>query len=80
MIVDEGYNRVRRRTLHADESIRRALDQIDAVRREIARHPADLAPAITAGGILAAGKSQKIAILMGVEGGHMIDSDLWCTK
>jgi membrane dipeptidase len=58
------------------ESIRRALEQIDAVRRETARHPADLALATTAGEILAARKSRKIAILMGVEGGHMIDSDL----
>lgn len=40
------------------------------------RHPADLALATTAGQILAAHKSRKAVILMGVEGGHMIDSDL----
>ena len=58
------------------ESIRRALDEIDTVRREVARHPADLALATTAAEILAARQRGRIAILMGVEGGHMIDSDL----
>ena len=58
------------------ESIRRALDQIDAVRRDVARHPAELALATTADQVLAAKKRGQIAILMGVEGGHMIDSDL----
>ncbi|MGO4881755.1 MAG: dipeptidase [Bryobacteraceae bacterium] len=58
------------------ESIRRALDQIDAVRREVARHPKELALATTADQVLAAKKHGQIAILMGVEGGHMIDSDL----
>ena len=58
------------------EAIRRTLDQMDAVRREVARHPADLEMATTADGILAARKRGHIAILMGVEGGHAIDSDL----
>jgi membrane dipeptidase len=58
------------------EAIRRALDQIDAVRRETGRHPADLQLATTADEILAARKAGRIAILMGVEGGQMIDSDL----
>jgi membrane dipeptidase len=58
------------------EAVRRALEQIDAVRRETARHPADLELAATASDILAARKRGHIAILMGVEGGHAIDSDL----
>jgi membrane dipeptidase len=58
------------------ESIRRALDQIDAVRRQVARHPAELTLATTAGEVAAAKRRGQIAILMGVEGGHMIDSDL----
>ncbi len=58
------------------EAIRRTLDQMDAVRREVARHPADLEMATTAEGIEAARKRGHIAILMGVEGGHAIDSDL----
>ena len=58
------------------EAIRRALEQIDAVRRETARHPADLEPAGTADEILAAHRRGRIAVLMGVEGGQAIDSDL----
>jgi membrane dipeptidase len=58
------------------ESIRRTLQQIDAVRREIARHPGDLEMATTSAEILAARQRGHIAILMGVEGGHAIDSDL----
>lgn len=58
------------------ESIRRTLQQIDAVRRAIARHPGDLEMATTSGEILAARKRGHIAILMGVEGGIAIDSDL----
>jgi len=58
------------------ESIRRALDQIDAVRREVARYPKDLALCTTADQVVAAKKRGQIALLMGVEGGHMIDSDL----
>jgi membrane dipeptidase len=58
------------------EAVRRALEQIDAVRRETARHPADLEPATTAAQILSARKRGRIAILMGVEGGQAIDSDL----
>ena len=58
------------------EAIRRALEEIDAVRRETARHPADLELATTADDILAARKRGRIAILMGVEGGQAIDSDL----
>jgi membrane dipeptidase len=58
------------------ESIHRALQQIDAVRREIARHPGDLEMATTSAEILAARKRGHIAILMGLEGGYAIDSDL----
>jgi len=58
------------------EAIRRTLEQVDAVRRETARHPGDLEMATTADGIVAARKRGHIAILMGLEGGHAIDSDL----
>ena len=58
------------------EAMRRALEEIDAVRRETARHPADLELATTADEILAARKRGHIAMLMGIEGGHPIDSDL----
>ncbi|HUA60797.1 MAG TPA: dipeptidase [Verrucomicrobiae bacterium] len=58
------------------EAIRRSLEQIEAVRREVARHPKDIVMATTAADILAAKKQGRIAALMGVEGGHAIDSDL----
>ena len=58
------------------ESIRRALDQIDAIDRDIARHPHDMLLATTAGQVVAAHRQHQAAFLMGVEGGHMIDSDL----
>ncbi len=56
------------------ESVKRALAIIDAVRSEVARHPADLVLAMSANDIVRAKQDKKIAILMGVEGGHMIDS------
>jgi membrane dipeptidase len=58
------------------EAIRRALDQIDAVNMATSQHASELTPATTAADILEARKRGRIAILMGVEGGHMIDSDL----
>src|SRR6185369_16385570 len=45
------------------EAIRRTLQQIDSVHREVARHPNDLEMATTAAEILAAKKRGHIAIL-----------------
>ncbi len=58
------------------EAVKRALDQIDAVREQVRRHPNDLVLATTAGEVREARKQGKIAALMGVEGGHMIANDL----
>jgi membrane dipeptidase len=58
------------------EAVDRALIQIDAVREQVRKHPNDLALATTAAEIREARKQGKIAALMGVEGGHMINSDL----
>ena len=57
-------------------AIKQALDQIDAVREAVRKHPEDLAFATTADEIRVAHKQHKIAALIGVEGGHMIDNDL----
>jgi len=57
-------------------AIKRALDQIDAVREAVRTHSNDLVLATTAAEIRQAHAAKKIAALMGVEGGHMIDSDL----
>jgi len=56
--------------------VNRAQAQIDAVRAEIRKHSNELVLATTAGEIRAAHKEGNIAALMGVEGGHMINSDL----
>jgi membrane dipeptidase len=58
------------------EAVDRALVQIDAVREQVRKHPNDLVLATTAGEIREARKQGKIAALLGVEGGHMINSDL----
>src|SRR5437879_5939259 len=58
------------------EAVNRAQTQIDAVRAEVRKHSKELVLATTANEIRAAHKEGKIAALMGVEGGHMINSDL----
>jgi membrane dipeptidase len=58
------------------EAVRRALIQINAVREQVRKHSGDLTLVTTAEGIREAHKQGKIAALIGVEGGHMINSDL----
>jgi membrane dipeptidase len=58
------------------EAVKRSLDQIDAVREQVRKHAGDLALATSVTEIRDAHKQGKIAVLMGVEGGHMIASDL----
>ena len=57
-------------------AVKRALDQIDEVHEQVQRHRNDLVLVTTAEGIREARKQDKIAALIGVEGGHMIASDL----
>ncbi len=58
--------------------IKRALDMIDSVYRVVKAHPDDMAMASGTKDIYALrqGPHKKLAVLMGVEGGHAIDSDL----
>jgi membrane dipeptidase len=58
------------------EAVDRALTQIKAVREQVSAHPKDLVLATIAAQVRAAHKQGKIAALVGVEGGHMINSDL----
>ena len=58
------------------KAVQLALEQIDAVRRQVTLHPNDLALATTAAEVRSAFATHKIAVLMGVEGGHMINDDL----
>ena len=57
-------------------AVKQALDQIDAVRETVRKHPNDFILATTADDIREAKKQHKIAALMGVEGGHMMGNDL----
>ncbi len=63
-------------TVTGPEAVKRSLDQIDVVREMVRTHSKDLALCTTAAEIRRAHSEGKIAVLMGVEGGHMIASDL----
>jgi len=58
------------------DAVKQALDQSDAVRETVRKHPNDLLLATTAADVREAKKQHKIAALMGVEGGHMMGNDL----
>jgi len=58
------------------EAVKRAIDQIDAVRQAVREHPKDLALATSAEEVRSAYKQGRIAVLIAIEGGHMIASDL----
>jgi len=59
------------------QSLRRAVEVIDAVRQDIiARYPDDFVAALTADDIERARRQGKIAALIGVEGGHAIENSL----
>jgi len=58
------------------EAVKQALQQIDAVRETVRRDPNDLVLSTTAAAIREAKKRNKIATLIGVEGGHMMGNDL----
>jgi membrane dipeptidase len=57
-------------------AVKRALDQIDAVREAARLHPGELLIATTAADVRRAAAEHRIAALMGMEGGHMIDDDM----
>jgi len=63
-------------TVTGPEAVKRSLDQIDAVREMVRTHSKDLALCTSAAEIRRAHAEGKIAVLIGVEGGHMIASDL----
>ncbi|MGH9561663.1 MAG: dipeptidase, partial [Terracidiphilus sp.] len=63
-------------TITGPEAVTRALQQIKAVRATVERHAGDLTFALNAADIRRAQASGRIAILLGIEGGHLINSDL----
>lgn len=57
-------------------AVQKSLDQIDDVRAMVHRNSKDMMLAVTAQDVCEAHRQGKIAVLMGMEGGHMIASDL----
>ena len=62
-VRDSGYARIQ-------------LEQIDIMKRVLARYPKELQPVTTAAGVRAAHESGKIGSLLGMEGGHVIENSL----
>lgn len=57
-------------------AVKRALGQIDAIRAICAKYPKDIALATTAAEVRAIVKSGRVAALVGLEGGYMIEDDI----
>jgi membrane dipeptidase len=55
---------------------RRTLELIDAVKQQAAKHPGEVELVTTADGIARAHRERKLAMLMGIEGGHSIEGSL----
>ncbi|MEO7362878.1 MAG: dipeptidase [Gemmatimonadaceae bacterium] len=62
-VRDSGYARIQ-------------LEQIDIMKRVLARYPKDLQPVTTAAELRAAHKNGKVGSLLGMEGGHVIENSL----
>lgn len=63
-------------SLTEQQAIQATLEQIDVMKRVIARHPDRLELVTTADGAARAMKAGKVASLLGMEGGHSIGSSL----
>jgi len=63
-------------TRYKGQYAHRTLELIDAVKQQAARHPDKLLFVATPGGIEAARHEHKMAVLMGIEGGHSIENSL----
>ncbi len=63
-------------SVNGPRGVKRALDLIDTVREQVRSHPRELELATTAEEVRRAHAQGKIAVLMGLEGGHLIDDDL----
>ena len=63
-------------TVTGPTAVGRALAMIARIRDAVRNHPGDLILATSVADIRRAAASNRIAILLGMEGGHMIDGDL----
>ena len=55
---------------------RRTMVLIDGVKQQVAKHPGQVEFVATAAGIEEAHRNRKLAVLMGIEGGHSIEDSL----
>ncbi|KAK6166560.1 hypothetical protein SNE40_023217 [Patella caerulea] len=58
------------------DAVRQSLDQMDTIKKFVARYPDVFRFVTTADGIINAVKAKRFASLVGLEGGHSIDSSL----
>jgi membrane dipeptidase len=63
-------------TVIGPEAVHRASEQIEAIRRHLARHAGEMVLARTADDIRRAKAANQIALLLGLEGGQMINGNL----
>jgi membrane dipeptidase len=66
--------------MQTHDSMRRAMDLIDATYREVEKHPGQLTMCTTAAEIRRAKKAGKICALMGIEGGYAIENSLYALR
>jgi len=67
-------------TLKTGGAMRRAMDMIDATNREVEKHPNALVSCTTASQIRRAKKQNKVCVLMGIEGGYVIENSLYALR
>lgn len=60
--------------------MRRAMEMIDATNREVEKHPNTLLSCTTAADIRRAKKQNKVCVLMGIEGGYVIENSLYALR
>ena len=63
-------------TIYKGQYTRRTLELIDSVKQQVARHPKQLEFVATPGGIEEAHRNHRLAVLMGIEGGHSIENSI----
>jgi membrane dipeptidase len=63
-------------TLYKGQYARRTLVLIDSVKQQVARHPDQVMFVTSPEGIELAHREHKLAVLMGIEGGHSIEDSL----
>jgi membrane dipeptidase len=66
--------------MQTHDSMRRAMEMIDATYREAEKHPGQLTMCTTAAEIRQAKKANKVCVLMGIEGGYAIENSLFALR